>query len=55
MDNVGHLSTCGFLCRREEELSAPRVSLFWMPSSFGVVCVGFCLVWVLGFAVCFHL
>ena len=26
MGNVGHLSTCGiFLCRREEELSAPRV------------------------------
>ena len=25
MGNVGHLSTCGiFLCRREEELSAPR-------------------------------
>jgi len=27
-DFIGYLSTCGFLCRREEELSAPRISLF---------------------------
>ena len=50
-----------FLCRREEELSAPRISLFWKHSFvslslldvfFFCCCVDFCL--VLGFVACFR-